>query len=67
MSVNGTLPTAGYVATLLDSAQEHVFTSAGRVALLALLYSPIVAIVLNVLKQLVRVNTPGGCSCLRGL
>jgi len=55
MSANGTLPTASYVSSLLDSAQVHVAASPWRVALLALLYSPIVVIALNVLKQLVRV------------
>lgn len=56
MSANGTLPTASYVASLLDSAQVHVTASPWRVALLTLLYSPIVVIALNVLKQLVRVR-----------
>ncbi|KAI6155204.1 cytochrome P450 [Pisolithus tinctorius] len=52
MSMNSTLHTTGYAASLLDSVQDHVAASPGRAVLLTLLYSPIVAIVLNVLRQL---------------
>lgn len=50
--MNSTLHTTGYAASLLDSVQDHVAASPGRAVLLTLLYSPIVAIVLNVLRQL---------------
>ena len=53
MSVNSTLPTAGYVATMLDSTQHYVANSPGRATLLAVVYLPLIAIVLNVLRQLV--------------
>ncbi|KAI6108041.1 cytochrome P450 [Pisolithus sp. B1] len=52
MSINTTLHSTGYAASLLDSVQDHVAASPGRAALLTLLYSPIVAVVLNVLRQL---------------
>ena len=53
MSVNSTLPAAGYVATVLESAQNYITNSPGRTVLLLLVYSPFIAIILNVLRQLV--------------
>lgn len=53
MTVNSTLPAAGYVATALDSTQNYIVNSPGRAILLAVVYSPLIAIVLNVLRQLV--------------
>lgn len=56
MSVNSTLPAAGYVATVLDSTQNYIANSPGRAILLAVVYSPLIAIILNVLRQLVCVQ-----------
>ncbi|KAH7884413.1 cytochrome P450 [Phlebopus sp. FC_14] len=53
MSFNGTSPAAGYMATLLDSTQDYLVSSPGRAVLVAVLYSPVIAIVLNVLRQLI--------------
>ena len=54
MSVNSTLPSVGYVASVLDSTQNYVAHSPGRAILLVIVYSPLIAIVLNILRQLVR-------------
>ena len=54
MSVNSTLPVAGYVATVLDSTQNYITNSPGRIILLTVVYSPLIVIVLNILRQLVR-------------
>lgn len=53
MSVNSTLSAAGYAATVLESIQNYITNSPGRAILLVVVYSPFLAIILNVLKQLV--------------
>ncbi|KAG8216712.1 cytochrome P450 [Butyriboletus roseoflavus] len=53
MSVDSTLPTAGYVATLLESAQNYITNSPGRAILLVVVCSPFIAIILNILRQLI--------------
>ncbi|KAF8440375.1 cytochrome P450 [Boletus edulis BED1] len=58
MSVNSTLPTVGYVATALESTQNYVTNSPGRAILFAVVYSPLIAIVLNVLRQLILPRDP---------
>ncbi|KAI9567383.1 cytochrome P450 [Boletus coccyginus] len=58
MSVNSTLPSAGYVASVLDSTQNYVAHSPGRAILLVVVYSPLIAIVLNILRQLILPRDP---------
>ncbi|KIJ66942.1 hypothetical protein HYDPIDRAFT_85574 [Hydnomerulius pinastri MD-312] len=58
MSFNGTAPAAGYVATLVGSTQDYLVASPGRAVLLAVLYSPLLAIVLNILRQLIIPRDP---------
>ncbi|KAI6017749.1 hypothetical protein PISMIDRAFT_14864 [Pisolithus microcarpus 441] len=53
LSVNSTLHSTGYAASLLDSVQDHITAFPGCATLLTLVYSPIVAIILNMLGQLV--------------
>jgi len=52
-SFDSSPPAAGYVATFLDAAQQYVAASPGRAILLAIVYTPVLAIVLNILRQLV--------------
>ncbi|KAL4064368.1 cytochrome P450 [Scleroderma citrinum] len=52
------MPVADYATSLLDSVQGHILASPGRAALLTLLYSPVVIIVLNVLRQLLLPRDP---------
>ncbi|KIK99583.1 hypothetical protein PAXRUDRAFT_131726 [Paxillus rubicundulus Ve08.2h10] len=58
MSVNATLPATGHVATFLASTQDYIVNSPGRVVLLVVVYSPLLAIVLNVLRQLILPRDP---------
>ncbi|KAG9315017.1 cytochrome P450 [Chiua virens] len=58
MSLNSTSPTTGYVAAVLDSAQNYILNSPGRAILLLVVYAPLIAIVLNVLRQLLLPRDP---------
>ncbi|KAG8213275.1 cytochrome P450 [Butyriboletus roseoflavus] len=53
MSISSTLPAVGYVATVLESAQNYITNSPGRAILLVVVYSPFLAIILNILRQLI--------------
>jgi sterol 14-demethylase len=55
MSFDSTAPAAGYVAALVDTTQQYVAASPGRALLLGLFYTPLLVVVLNILKQLVSV------------
>ncbi|KAH7911689.1 cytochrome P450 [Hygrophoropsis aurantiaca] len=48
----------GYVSAVFDSTQSYVLASPGRAILLAVVYSPLLAIILNVLHQLVIPRDP---------
>jgi sterol 14-demethylase len=53
MSFDSTAPAAGYVAALVGATQQYVAASPGRALLLGLFYTPLLVVVLNILKQLV--------------
>jgi len=55
MSFDSSAPAAGYIATFIDAAQQYVVASPGRAILLAIVYTPVLTIVLNVLRQLVSI------------
>lgn len=55
MSFNSSAPAVGYIATFIDATQQYVVASPGRAILLAILYTPVLTIVLNVLRQLVSI------------
>jgi sterol 14-demethylase len=55
MAFDSAAPATGYVAAFVDAAQQYVAASPGRVILLGLFYTPILVVVLNILKQLVSV------------
>ncbi|EIW84237.1 lanosterol 14-alpha-demethylase [Coniophora puteana RWD-64-598 SS2] len=57
--MNSSLPIIqGHVATALHVAQDYVVANPIRCAVLAVLYSPIIAIILNVLRQIVIPKDP---------
>ena len=56
MAVNGTSPVVGYLAIVLDSTQTYVANLPGQVIFLTVICSPLIAIVLNIFKQLVCVQ-----------
>ncbi|KAF9243435.1 cytochrome P450 [Melanogaster broomeanus] len=58
MSFNGTSPAAGYAVNLLVSTQDYLVNSPGRALLLAVVYLPLVTIVLNILRQLILPRDP---------
>ncbi|OAX42180.1 cytochrome P450 [Rhizopogon vinicolor AM-OR11-026] len=58
MSFDSPTPAAGYVATFLDAAQQYVAASPGRAILLAVVYTPLLTIVLNILRQLIIPRDP---------
>ncbi|KAG1744014.1 cytochrome P450 [Suillus paluster] len=58
MSFNSTAPAAGYVAAFVDATQQYVAASPGRAILLAILYTPVLTIVLHVLRQLIVPQDP---------
>ena len=52
MSFNGTIASTEMWSSVWDEAQKHLPSSTPRLALLAFINIPIIAIVLNVLRQL---------------
>ncbi|KAG2365580.1 cytochrome P450 [Suillus spraguei] len=58
MSSDSTSPAAGYIAAIIDATQQYVVASPGRAVLLGLFYTPILIVVLNILKQLVVPRDP---------
>lgn len=58
MSFNSPASAAGYVATFLDTIQQYVAASPGRAILIAILYTPVLTVVLNILRQLVSIQSP---------
>jgi sterol 14-demethylase len=55
MAFDSTAPAMGYVAAFIDATQQYVAASPGRALLLGIFYTPILIVVLNILKQLVSV------------
>ncbi|KAG2139201.1 cytochrome P450 [Suillus bovinus] len=58
MSFNSTAPAAGYVAAVFNATQQYITASPGRAVLLGIFYTPILIVVLNILKQLVIPRDP---------
>ncbi|KAG2365573.1 cytochrome P450 [Suillus spraguei] len=58
MSSNSTAPATGYVVAILHATQQYAAASPGRALLLALFYTPVFIVVLNILKQLVVPRDP---------
>lgn len=56
MAFDSATPATGYIAAFVDAAQQYVAASPGRAILLGLFYTPILVVVLNILKQLVSVQ-----------
>ncbi|KAG2140623.1 hypothetical protein DEU56DRAFT_911690 [Suillus clintonianus] len=53
MLFDSTAPAAGYIAAFIDAAQQYVTANPGRAALLGLFYTPVLIVLLNILRQLV--------------